>query len=114
MAQFLQLGFLLRSEPLLDADRADRALEPVPRPVLAIPRIFEQLIYEVREGVRRGSLDKALDLLRGWGKSDEIEIRPTHGCQLVRGRRGLQSFIPKLRQDECVERAPRQFLVAFG
>src|SRR2546426_12596164 len=37
-------------------------VEPVPRPALAIARIFEQLIDELRVGVRRRVIEKRLNL----------------------------------------------------
>ncbi len=86
--------------------RIARDVQPVARPAFAEPRIGQEPVHELFQGLRIGIGGEGFDLLGGGRQAEEIEIRAADERRPVRLGRKRQPFFREGGEDEGVQRLP--------
>ena len=82
-------------------------VQPVPAPVLPVPRRVEQPPDHFVEGVGGGVVQETFDVLDGRRQAGQVESGSPQEGQLVGRRRRFQTFLFQLGQNESVDGRPR-------
>ncbi len=78
-------------------------VQPVTTPTFAETGRSKQFVHDLGIGIGRIIADKGLNLPDVWGKSGQVEIKPTKQSRFVRKRGGLQVFLFEPCQYEAVQ-----------